>query len=422
MLKAKYLITLLFIFISAKANFLYGDIYYGIFIFILVLLCVKKTTLQQISRIVIIFLTLAGSFYVRNRINQLDSGYYISDVLYLCKYAFMTYLYCIYMGKSILHYLVKVISQLALISLFLYPLQLISGGVIITSIGKIFSFILPAYSRNTEYVNFLVFSFQPRHSIRNSGFSWEPGAYGCFLVLALLYNLFLSRFNFTRESKILIIATITTLSTTANLALLMVILLKYLQNGGKFNAKNVVITVILAIVFFNIPFLGEKIYNSFFIDSDAVDNIDNVTDYYYNLNTTIPLGRFASVSFIVQQFGLKLFWGISNDYSRLYISMYNVNLSCGIIDFIAKFGLIGYVAMSRAYWNFCKLGLVDKKIISLAICFMIFFILGFGETILNLPFFLSVFFIRESIKDKDRNALKVSNRKLFNGLHYYTGT
>ena len=54
---------------------------------------------------------------------------------------------------------------------------------------------------------------------RNCGFTWEPGGFACFLILAIIINLASNKFKIRNKSlMILILSLITTFSTTGYMA------------------------------------------------------------------------------------------------------------------------------------------------------------------------------------------------------------
>jgi hypothetical protein len=112
--------------------------------------------------------------------------------------------------------------------------------------------------------NMIIFNLGQIDLRRNSGFYWEPGVHGGFLVLALFYNLFYRKEKFNSRYNIIFIITIlTTLSTTTYLALFLVALV-YLKN---FFVRRPWISVFLLIsvvgiamlAYNKLDFLNEKI-------------------------------------------------------------------------------------------------------------------------------------------------------------------
>jgi hypothetical protein len=107
----------------------------------------------------------------------------------------------------------------------------------------------------------------------------------------------------------------------------------------------------------------------------------------------IPLNRFASMDYVYNNFGPQLILGVNNQYNALLNlnKKVDVNISNGIIDFIAKFGLPGLFFLFYSYLKYCY-GFVRRKEL-LFYCFLIFFVIGFGEPVLHLPLFLIFLFL-----------------------------
>ncbi len=198
--------------------------------------------------------------------------------------------------------------------------------------------------------------------MRNAGFVWEPGAYGCFLVIALLLHFSLNKFKFNKDSLILVLAIITTLSTTAYLGALLVFLLFYRFHGGKLAPLLFVAVPIIAVIAVGVPFLFDKIGNTYEGDKRSLDALDGLNQHFdsgrHGGRGQIPLNRFASATMIYNLFTYKLIWGISNGYPGVNNAMRNrSNISNGDADIIARYGLIGY-----GYF-FYKYGLLFKRIL-----------------------------------------------------------
>jgi hypothetical protein len=294
----------------------------------------------------------------------------------------------------------QVIITLAKISMVLYAFQLVGGGAILFKIGTTFhNNTLPYSGLSDTYSNFLIFTYDKVHTIRNAGFVWEPGAYGCFLVIALLFHFMNNYFKLDKNAIFIIISIITTLSTTAYLALGILMLLYYRFKGGVISFKMIIIFILGIILFFNLPFLGDKIKNTYEEDIKILDDYEEITNqlnYYSEYGGEVKLNRFSSVVFLYQNFGAKLLFGLSNAYVKLKSNVYgveisNFNISNGIIDFIAKFGLIGFVFLLFRIGKFIYLQ-YQKIEFSFYIIAMIL-VMNFGEPLLILPITLIFLFL-----------------------------
>ncbi|MDP9048896.1 MAG: hypothetical protein M3N14_12225, partial [Bacteroidota bacterium] len=227
-----YFITVLFILLSAKGSFLYfANVWWFAIDGVIIWVGLEKgrftksdlKLLVTFSAVYVGFCTFRSLFLV-----HLPLSFWISDVVFLFKFILTSFLYCAVLKDKAIHYLTKVIIHLAIISVPLYILQLISGDLVY-SIGTTIN--LPPHFVNQQYTNFLVFTYVKQHAIRNSGFSWEPGAFGFFLNTALLMHFLDNNFTFDKKAKWVVVAIITTISTTSYIALLVIALMYFRSKG-----------------------------------------------------------------------------------------------------------------------------------------------------------------------------------------------
>ncbi|MDF4201857.1 hypothetical protein PXD56_02750 [Maribacter sp. SA7] len=407
-----YLVVLLFLLFSSKANFLvdYNVAWFGLEVFmILIAFHLKRVKKRDVQ----FFIVTAGIYFIyiliRFKLNKLPSDYFTSDVFYFFKFVFTSYLFCLILKEKALYYLVKVISHLAIVSLVFYSLQLVQNGAIVKAIGTAFESIT-VDDQSFRYTNFIFFTFDDIHYYRNSGFCWEPGAFGSFLTLALLFNFLINDFKLNKEAFIITLAILTTVSTTAYLGVFLLFFLRYrvLNKGSKM--AIIVFAIVFAIAIPNVPFLGEKIVEIYDQDIRDLKELEQLSSYYEDVQRQIPLNRFASVIFLYEQFDWKLFLGVSNQYDEFYINEYNVNISNGIMDFITKFGAVGLFVLLYRYGKLCKVYLRKMEYVAYAILILI--ILSFGEPILMLPICV-IFIFLPTFKNQDFSALAYNYRSKY---------
>lgn len=97
---------------------------------------------------------------------------------------------------------------------------------------------------------------------RNHGPVWEAGAFGGYLMIALIFNTIRTGQLFSWKSIILMATVLTTVSTTSVLALFMLILAYFITLKEHMYLKWVLAPIVIAIgvaSFFQFEFLGEKI-------------------------------------------------------------------------------------------------------------------------------------------------------------------
>ncbi len=391
MKRTYYFITLFMLILSAKASVISSS-EISWFVFELILLSIalkKKLFTYKTIRALFVFAVLFIVFIIfRNLFNKLTSTYLVSDLFFLAKFIFSVFLYGTVMREKAIPYIVKVVSHLAIISLIFYPIQL-ADSKLVNDIGKIFDLVgLGTHNVSGGYNNYLFFTVYDNHITRNCGFSWEPGAFACILSLTLIFALLRDNFKFNKQTYIISAALITTISTTGYIMLLIIVVLKVL-NSSKNKARFVYIipvVLVMLVIFLNSPVLYTKIVSAYNTDINNSSNYDDLQNYYSQDNKTIPLNRFASVIQIVLAFKYKLVLGVSNKYDEILAKQYNFNISNGIADFFAKFGLIGFIFYLRNYMRFVKAYTTSR--FNLFVISVLFVVIYFGEPMLSMPLFL----------------------------------
>jgi hypothetical protein len=391
-----YIVTLFFLFITSAANFLSSsNIGWFLVIFFILVVAMVKKALKVRDLKIIAFFSLAYLVFVGVRdvfINNLDIEFLTSDVLFLFKYVFLTFIYCVTLKEKTISYLVKVTVHLCILSLFFYVFQLAGFG---EYLYKYFGALnLPNGIGNPDYTNILFFSYtRGAHEFRNCGFFWEPGSFACFLIIVLLLNLFLNKFIYDRNNIILIIALITTVSTTGYLALLVIFFLSYRYRVPKINIWVLVLVPLSLVIIINTPNLGDKITKTFEDDmKDSRPHQLKITEHdSQHKNKQTALNRFSSMVVIYNKFGTDLILGESNQYNVILNETDNVDISNGIFDFMAKFGLIGFIFLLYKYARFCRAYVFRWELV--VYCIFVFLIICTGEPIVFLPFMLLFIFL-----------------------------
>lgn len=87
------------------------------------------------------------------------------------------------------------------------------------------------YALGRQY--FLIFFFRPGLEFRNCGFMWEPAAFSGVLTWAILFNLYINKFEINKKLVILTLAGITTFSIGFFAYLFFIFALYFLQKNKK---------------------------------------------------------------------------------------------------------------------------------------------------------------------------------------------
>jgi hypothetical protein len=393
-----YFIMLVFLLLSANANILSSTVavWAGVIALLLFFAIVNKLITRKevnafgiFSGIYILYVTLRFFLF-----NDLETDYLYSDYIFLFKYLLFSWLVCVILKDKLLANFVKVMVHLTIVSLVFYALQLLSAPTMF----KLFTTLnFPTGNTIPGYTNALFFTYtQGFHDYSNSGFVWEPGAFGCFLVFTLMFHFYLNKFKYDGVTVLLIIANLTTFSTTNYLGLLVLIFLSYRYRVPKINIYVLILVPAIILAFVFIPFLGDKIVDTYKEDLRDLNRLKILEKFYHRNRMEIPLNRFSSMWHIINTFGEKLILGVSNKYNDVLNKSYTVNISNGVFDFIAKFGVVGLLYLLVKYAAFCKKYVLRWE--NVVYCVLIILILSFGEPILFLPIIMMFLFINEKQK------------------------
>ncbi|MES2807202.1 MAG: hypothetical protein V4619_01165 [Bacteroidota bacterium] len=321
-------------------------------------------------------------------LTNLPSRYYVSDIVYLFKYILPSFLYCALLKDQAIHYLSKVIIDLTKISIPLYCLQLVAGPAIY-AVGSALN--IPPEVPVYHQTNFVVFTYVQEHAHQNSGFSWEPGAFGFFLIIGLMLHLFKNGFKMDSGTKWLIAGVLTTLSTTTYVAFSVVMLMYYRANGVKLSTLAIFAVPAAVVAMFQLPFLLDKVVEIYHHDMRDLQNIATLAAYYEKVGEQMPFNRFSSALFIYNQYHEKLILGVSNIFIESVPYLKNANTSSGILEYFAKFGIVAFVLLfTRMCQFYKKFGATGEQMFY---CVLLVLILGFSESIFVLPMMTNFYFL-----------------------------
>ena len=164
-----------------------------------------------------------------------------------------------YKEKIFLYY-EHCLTKLCLVSLVLW-----FASWIFPFMPPLLKAISPNWINALEESNILVFGLQPQSFNdallfrRNCGFAWEPGRFSCFIAMGLFFNLLRTNFSLKNKNfKILLIALLTTQSTTGFSALGIVILFYLYNVKRKHFIPALTFMGALFVVIVSLPFMSEK--------------------------------------------------------------------------------------------------------------------------------------------------------------------
>lgn len=256
-----------------------------------------------------------------------------------------------YYNDRIIYYFERAMVVLSIAALFFWSIA--------NTIGNSFLLALPHLdnpSGNSDYslIVYAIFDakdglFDVLGIIRNSGFAWEPGLFSSFLVLGLYCNMIIHRGTkiLNRNFIILLIALITTFSTTGYVAFIVLVIL-FLITLSKYNFSKKIIFILISIILISyimtLPFMAEKIEydmdlsnNAFFEDQDRLQWKET------NESIQFTVGRFEGLYLDFLNIIDKplLGYGFNRENSYIYNNISQMIItSNGIAKPIAKYGLL----------------------------------------------------------------------------------
>lgn len=237
----------------------------------------------------------------------------------------------------------------------------------------------------TSY-NIFVMNFPPdffEGLIRNSGPFWEPGSFGGYLIIALIFNTLIHNTLWRKDNIILTIAILTTFSTTTYLAFA-----AFTMGYSFLMLKNVALRWILlsiliigSIIAFNkIEFLGKK------IDTEFKEAQYNALEKGGDTRAASALLDLKEI----QESPLYILFGRgSHPYTRIGGSDKEALRTNGVTDLLSRYGLFFFIFTVIYLWKsfnlICKLGNTPTSMAYLSV--IVIFIISFSEV-----YFIFVFF------------------------------
>lgn len=310
-------------------------------LFLLGLLIFIKETIKP-TKPLIVALLIWFSYFIINTI-LIGSFHPLFMMTYVIKIFIAYWLIGHYKGRIFDKY-ESVLFVLTVISLSFYLVQIIIPNEFYTLINAI------DLSQNLfperVYASIGVYTF---HQLsfsevlpRNSGFTWEPGPFSCYVVLAMFFLLIRNGKKLKQKSHLIIyfIALLTTKSTTGMLAFLVVMVwYAWISSNKKYvKVTSVIVSLALAVYFFtSVPYLQNK------INSESEQDIDEILEYSKTYKTSYAPGRFASFQLGIRDFMRYPIAGIGGNTNLLYANQYGVEVYTinGFANIMVRYGSIG---------------------------------------------------------------------------------
>lgn len=325
------------------------------FAIILTLILIKKENIHFYVNYfcgIIVFSLFAAITFVNNGL--------INPLWWSQWLLWLSYAYCICQSfkEDLFRSYEIILSWLCIISIPLWLLSCIDYGAV-QSLVSIFEFSKP-FSENSASLNMVIFTvLDPELAqseftwfIRNSGFAWEPGAFACFINIAIMCNIFRTNFNLKGNRILwLFIFTLFTTQSTTGLAVFIFIIITWLLIQRKYKYALLLIPVIIVLV--NFPFVKDKFLDEF-VNVKYVNLNDMAGDSGY------ALGRLYSLQLDWEEFLRHPLIGLGGYSDGTFLKKFgydNIATISGIGKLLSMYGAIMTIA-------FCILLIKSSQYIS----------------------------------------------------------
>jgi hypothetical protein len=356
------------------------------------------------------FLLLFGLFIYFIAISIKYREIHPSFLLTYIYYFFLAYVLIKALGLKLFRLFEQINYYLALVALFFWLVQIVLRGDTLYNILSKIPGIEPFSHVTGEGYSIFLYSVQPVMSSilynfalpRNCGYAWEPGAFACFLCLAIFINLFISEPDKQKRTRlwVLIITLISTQSTTGYLIFIVLMTSYLLRKQLNIIILVLPVTIVALIWVSSLPFMSKKVINLI----DDTNRIDQLVEDFYGSETPASPQRFTSllIAYIDFRNNPVLGIGVQSGEGWTYKLGSNISTISGIGNLMAMFGLVGLtffvtlllqasVFFSR-YFNFNSIFLLFFIIVFISISYSILFIP------MMMCFWMFHFFAPESIK------------------------
>lgn len=302
-------------------------------------------------------------------------------------------------GKEIAKYYVNIIYFFTIISLIFFLPTLVFPAFVNDTLEQVASYIKPfelhdpgrkhiiIYTFGLEYFNDdgLVSSTLPR----NSGPFWEPGGFGVFLILAMMFEMIRAGKFFTKKNLVMLAGVISTLSTGAFFSVFFLVVFYLLTYRTPARIISLIAFVAVSVfVYANTFFLKEKVTGHIASSSNVslanaprtrfvsaqLDLID-----FFN-NPLLGRGRFEQTRFDVREPDDEILLNHRTN------STTNMLVEFGMFGFLTFF-----IYMYRSFRALCISCHFKASFAFYAVIIVI--IMGFYEMILIKPFFIGLSFM-----------------------------
>lgn len=365
-----FFIVAMLVFIHEKHTVDKFIIYYGIFFFVIFMAQAIYYSVFEPWKVLAYMTRIYYAYFVFKIVGKNLSRYYVNIIYFFTIVSFIFYIPTFFFHDG-------VTSVLESIAKLVEPFQLNPPGrshILIYTFGE-------EYAETSGFVESAI--------PRNSGPFWEPGGFGVFLILAMLFELVESKKLFTKKNVVFLIALVTTLSTASFVALFALIAFYLLVSENSFKGVYFIMLIVIAIlVYVNAFFLTGKIERDVNVGS-------------YTSLKDIPRNRFVSAQLDLIDFinypiiGRGRYEATRFDTKETKGDLFLNHRNNGTTNLLVEFGFFGFLVffgtMYQSFRNFC---IVNKYRLRFTFYLtLIILILGFSQMIFNKPLFIGVSFM-----------------------------
>lgn len=307
-------------------------------------------------------------------------------------------------GLQFFDYFETIIFLLALISLPFFLIQVTFPEFF--NLFKAISFV--STSREIAgHINIFLYHFNTWGEFRNSGFMWEPAAFGAVIAWAIIINLYRTNFKINFRIVIFFTAMFTTFSLGTYAYLLIFILAYLLEKELKkafiiYSLIAVILILISSLSFIDDRFLFMADKYEFYMNSTFMEQSQST----YPIKVTRTQGLLISLD---QFFVWPLGYGFNRDSRELMMLPGSAN---GFARFIITWGIIGLILLIVSYKNYLNILRVyyNSKIKYDLFYIVVFLLTMNGNPIDNKPLFLlfvitGFIFYKYSLKEKKKEII-----------------
>lgn len=268
------------------------------------------------------------------------------------------YCYVRAMGRRFFGYVEVQIFVLSAITVLIWGFDTLTSGLIRNglegvTVGAPYSGIVDSYIVVQTFINEGVDALIKR----NSGFGWEPGAFSVMCNVALMINLYRTKFKLRGNFRalVLVAAVASSQSTTGYSILLIFILLKFWHDFSSTSRLLIFPLAAVSLIFATaaLPFMQSKIED---LSRQSLEELAEQASQDWNKDKPIAAQRFLSLTMDFSDFINNPLTGYGGEEAQMLANResYNIVSISGIGKILARFGILGFgfFAVATAYSSY----------------------------------------------------------------------